>query len=45
LIFEFCNDGQRDRIYAEAGGPEQMGSIRFGAQAVHRVESMIKSMV
>eukprot|EP00435_Cladocopium_sp_Y103_P054164 s404_g17.t1 len=32
LIFEFCNDGQRDRIYAEAGGPEQMGSIRFGAQ-------------
>lgn len=41
LIFEFCNDGQRDRIYAEACGPEQMGSIRFGAQVGSQSHSFL----
>lgn len=31
LIFEFSNSGA-DAIFVEAGGPEKLGSLRFGAR-------------
>ena len=35
LIFEFSNAGA-DAIFVEAGGPDKLGSLRFGARVPGR---------
>jgi len=40
LIFEFSNSGA-DAIFVEAGGPEKLGSLRFGARAGTQTHSFL----